>query len=179
VLHPLVAAALDGVAGDVRHTAALLRKDAENSYGVMAPYVAGGERSLRANAVYAVAARINHSCAPNVRLSCVCCVRACALSQLAWWVGVASVAVGFFRRLDTAGRRAVFPATPAPPQLASSGCLASRGLFRRALALTAGRRVAFPAHLWIVRVFGQRASGAQAHHGALASATAWIPCLPV
>jgi hypothetical protein len=73
VLHPLVAAALGGVAGDVRHTAALLRKDAENSYGVMAPYVAGGERSLRANAVYAVAARINHSCAPNVRLSFVCC----------------------------------------------------------------------------------------------------------
>jgi hypothetical protein len=66
VLHALVAAALGSGAGCVAETAALLRKDAENSYGVMAPFAAGRERQLRANAVFETASRVNHSCTPNV-----------------------------------------------------------------------------------------------------------------
>jgi hypothetical protein len=37
VLHPLVCAAMGGDPGDLRETVCLLRKDAENTYGIMAP----------------------------------------------------------------------------------------------------------------------------------------------
>lgn len=40
LLHPIVCAAMDGAPGDVAESVLLLRKDAENSYGLMAPYSA-------------------------------------------------------------------------------------------------------------------------------------------
>eukprot|EP00240_Pyramimonas_obovata_P005783 CAMPEP_0118929162 /NCGR_PEP_ID=MMETSP1169-20130426/6239_1 /TAXON_ID=36882 /ORGANISM="Pyramimonas obovata, Strain CCMP722" /LENGTH=324 /DNA_ID=CAMNT_0006871297 /DNA_START=112 /DNA_END=1083 /DNA_ORIENTATION=- len=70
ILHPLICTAMGGNPGDILETVALLRKDTENTYGVMAPCssmtTAEGGRQVRANAVYPLAARLNHSCMPNV-----------------------------------------------------------------------------------------------------------------
>ncbi|KAK3255936.1 hypothetical protein CYMTET_34907 [Cymbomonas tetramitiformis] len=65
-LHPLVCAALGVDPGSEQETAALLCKDEMNSYGIMNPRSPDGEPSIRGNGVFCQAARINHSCLPNV-----------------------------------------------------------------------------------------------------------------
>lgn len=46
-------------------TAELLAKDARNTFGYMAPFAGGGERSVRGFGVYQTASFINHDCLPN------------------------------------------------------------------------------------------------------------------
>lgn len=46
-------------------TAGLLAKDARNTFGIMAPFEVGGERSVRGFGVYRTASFINHDCLPN------------------------------------------------------------------------------------------------------------------
>lgn len=65
-LHSLVCAALGVDPGSEQETAALLCKDEMNSYGIMNPSSPDGEPSIRGNGVFCLAARINHSCLPNV-----------------------------------------------------------------------------------------------------------------
>eukprot|EP00959_Pyramimonas_sp_CCMP1952_P475284 9504099-Pyramimonas_sp.AAC.1 len=37
ILHPLICTAMGGTPGDIQETVGLLRKDTENTYGIMAP----------------------------------------------------------------------------------------------------------------------------------------------
>ncbi|GLJ44547.1 hypothetical protein SUGI_0935530 [Cryptomeria japonica] len=46
-------------------TASLLSKDKQNAFGLMAPVQQGGERQVRAYAIYAQASFFNHDCLPN------------------------------------------------------------------------------------------------------------------
>ncbi|CAM6100717.1 unnamed protein product [Calypogeia fissa] len=49
----------------VEVTADLLAKDARNTFGYMAPFEVGGERTVRGHGVYQTASFINHDCLPN------------------------------------------------------------------------------------------------------------------
>eukprot|EP00873_Tetraselmis_striata_P004402 jgi/Tetstr1/424666/TSEL_015188.t1 len=50
----------------IEEAAVLLRKEELNSYGVMAPSAAGGERRIRGSGMYVHASLLNHECLPNV-----------------------------------------------------------------------------------------------------------------
>lgn len=68
VLCAIVAATgmVSGPPMTLEEAAVLLRKEELNSYGVMAPSAAGGERRIRGSGLYIKSSLVNHECLPNV-----------------------------------------------------------------------------------------------------------------
>ncbi|KAL4420349.1 hypothetical protein ABPG77_006156 [Micractinium sp. CCAP 211/92] len=65
--HALAAAGAGPAAAlSLEEVAELLRRDAANGYGIMAPSAPDGERRIRGTGLYALPSLINHECLPNV-----------------------------------------------------------------------------------------------------------------
>ncbi|KAL4419948.1 hypothetical protein ABPG75_007046 [Micractinium tetrahymenae] len=70
--HALAAAGAGPAAAlGVEEVAELLRRDAANGYGIMAPSAPDGERRIRGTGIYSLPSLLNHECLPNVaRFDC-------------------------------------------------------------------------------------------------------------
>jgi len=65
-LHARCVEAVGGLVCSSRdETAALVHKEQQNSYGIMAPLGQDGERYIRGSCMYGASSMVNHSCLPN------------------------------------------------------------------------------------------------------------------